>query len=229
MGPPFERTFKPNFMAGLRKRWDDYSSLYRHLHGQDPGGMPPSTAAQLAVNPNHLNATIAHPGGNAAARQKSATRFEARNDEAIDLMRVHIPVTRIQNAIDEMVQWFETNDPKAPVLAAQVAGGVVSYAAGHPNAGNPMTAADLQALQKHGNSLARHIWAKIESLGIRAASGLESLSKAAAWTAMSLEPIWLAVIERSLRSRATVRFLVAHDDAGRPFVEHLSTEVLCPV
>ena len=40
---------------------------------------------------------------------------------------------------------------------------------------------------------------------------------------------WLAVIERSLRSRATVRFLVAHDDAGRPFVEHLSTEVLCPV
>jgi hypothetical protein len=40
---------------------------------------------------------------------------------------------------------------------------------------------------------------------------------------------WLAVIERSLRSRATVRFLVAHDDAGHPFVEHLSTEVLCPV
>ena len=40
---------------------------------------------------------------------------------------------------------------------------------------------------------------------------------------------WLAIIERSLRSRATVRFLVAHDDAGRPFVEHLSTEVLCPV
>ena len=63
MGPPFERTFKPNFMAGLRKRWDDYSSLYRHMHGQDPGGMPPSTAAQLAINPNHLNATIVHPGG----------------------------------------------------------------------------------------------------------------------------------------------------------------------
>ena len=82
MGPPFERVFKPNFLAGLRKRWDDYSSLYRHLHGQDPGGMAPSTAAQLAVNANHLNATNAHPGGNAAARQKSAVRFEARNDEA---------------------------------------------------------------------------------------------------------------------------------------------------
>ena len=88
MGPPFERTFKPNFMAGLRKRWDDYSSLYRHMQGQDPGGMPPSTAAQLAINANHLNATNAHPGGNAAARQKSAIRFEARNDEAIDLMRL---------------------------------------------------------------------------------------------------------------------------------------------
>ena len=169
MGPPFERTFRPDFMAGLRKRWDDYSSLYRHLMGTDPGGMPPTTAAQLAVNPNHLNATVVHPGGNAAARAKSAVRFEARNDELIDLMRVHIPVPRIQKAIDEIVERFETNDPKAPVLAAQVAGGVVNYAAGHPNAGNPMTAADLQALQQHGNSLARHVWAKIESLGIRAA------------------------------------------------------------
>ena len=56
--------------------------------GLDPGGMPPSTAAQLAINANHLNATNAHPGGNAAARQKSAIRFEARNDEAIDLMRL---------------------------------------------------------------------------------------------------------------------------------------------
>ena len=118
MGPAFERTFRPNFLAGLRKRWDDYSSLHRHLMGTDPGGMPPTTDAQLAANPNHLNPRIAHPGGNAADRQKSATRFEARNDEAIDLMRVHIPVTRIQNAIDEMVSWFETDDPRAPVLEA---------------------------------------------------------------------------------------------------------------
>ena len=63
MGPQFERTFRPNFLAGLRKRWDDYSSLYRHLMGQDPGGMPPTTAAQLAANANHLNPTIVHPGG----------------------------------------------------------------------------------------------------------------------------------------------------------------------
>ena len=66
MGPSFERKFKPDFLAGTRKKWDDYSSLYRHLMGTDPGGMPPTTAAQLAINANHLNATIAHPGGNAA-------------------------------------------------------------------------------------------------------------------------------------------------------------------
>ena len=24
MGPPFERTFRPDFLAGLRKKWDDY-------------------------------------------------------------------------------------------------------------------------------------------------------------------------------------------------------------
>ena len=166
MGPAFERTFKPNFLAGIRKRWDDYSSLYRHLMGSDPGGMPPTTAAQLALDANHLNPNTPHPGN----ATKSMRRFEARCDELIDLMRVHIPVTRIQNAIDEMVNWFETNDPRAPVLgaaAAPIAGGVPLYAAGHPNAGNPLSAADLESLQKYGNSLARHIWAKIETLGIR--------------------------------------------------------------
>ena len=79
MGPPFERTFKPDFLAAIRNNWDDYSSLHRHLIGVDPGGMPPTTAAQLAVNPNHLNNVIAHPGN----ATKSARRFEARNDELI--------------------------------------------------------------------------------------------------------------------------------------------------
>lgn len=44
MGPAFERKLKPDFLAGIRKKWDDYSSLHRHLMGQDPGGMPPTRA-----------------------------------------------------------------------------------------------------------------------------------------------------------------------------------------
>ena len=129
-------------------------------------------------------------------------------------MRVHIPVTRIQNAIDEMVRLFESNDARAPVLVAQaplVVNGVPRYAAGHANAGNPLSAADLAALQKHGNSLARHIWAKIESLGIRVVSGLETLSKSAAWTAMSLDTIGYQ--EGSLR--ALEQLIGAHNrEAG---------------
>ena len=39
-----------NFLAGLRKRWDDYSSLYSHLMGD--------RAAQMY---NHLNFNNLHP------------------------------------------------------------------------------------------------------------------------------------------------------------------------
>ena len=78
------------------------------------------------------------------------------------------------------------------------------------------------------HSLARHVWAKIESLGIRKSSGLESLSKSAAWTSMSMEPIGYE--EGSLR--ALEQLIGAHNrtrlrtEKQATFIQMMAREAL---
>ena len=66
-GAPFVRKFKPSFVNGLGNKRDKVATLRQHLKGSDPGSRSPVTAAQLAANPNHVNAVNNH-GNNAGAR-----------------------------------------------------------------------------------------------------------------------------------------------------------------
>ena len=136
-GAPFERVFAPAFKAGLLGRNDEFSSYDEHMRGTDPGGIPKPTAAQLAANANHVNVVIAHQG-NAADIRKSQQAFKNRSSEIIAQLRRHVPVVRLQQKIDAMVEASVTNAPGQPVLqvaAPAAAGGVPGYHATHPLAG----------------------------------------------------------------------------------------------
>ena len=61
-GRGFTHVFAIDFPTGLARFKDHYSSLKQHLEGKDFGGISPPTPAQLAANPNHVNAPRAHPG-----------------------------------------------------------------------------------------------------------------------------------------------------------------------
>ena len=41
----FERKFEPDILAVWRAEADDFADLHEHMHGRDPGGVPPPTAA----------------------------------------------------------------------------------------------------------------------------------------------------------------------------------------
>ena len=41
--------------GNLRGKTDEYCSLYDHSAGKDPGGRPPSTAAQITAAAGHIN------------------------------------------------------------------------------------------------------------------------------------------------------------------------------
>ena len=84
-GRDFERRFWPAFTNGLRGKTDDYCSLYDHSSGRDPGGIPPSTAAQIAANAGHINPVNAHLG-TADAQRKSASAFDNRSSILIAKM-----------------------------------------------------------------------------------------------------------------------------------------------
>ena len=61
-GPAFERVFKPAFFTGIAAKGDKFANLADHLRGVDPGGVKPSTSAQLTNNANHVNARNEHQG-----------------------------------------------------------------------------------------------------------------------------------------------------------------------
>ena len=76
-GPKFERKFEPEFLSGVARVTDKFSNLKLHILGQDVGGVRPTSQAQLAVNPAHINGVRAHPGApNSAERRESQTAFE---------------------------------------------------------------------------------------------------------------------------------------------------------
>ena len=52
-GVHFVRTFSPAFKAGLAVKRDKFSNLKMHLNGQDPGGTPAMTPAQIAAAPGN--------------------------------------------------------------------------------------------------------------------------------------------------------------------------------
>ena len=185
-GPAWERIFSKDFLAAARSKSDKFSNMHEHSQGRDPGGMRTPTAAQLAANPNHLNVARGHAGGAADVRE-SQQAFEQRSQDMIAALRQHIPVARLQNAIDAMVEKSESNAPDQPCLNAMappVAGGVPIYPAAHPLAvgvATPLTPYDLAQMQKYGNSLARHVFGMLEGHGIKAASGLKTLSQEGSW------------------------------------------------
>ena len=190
-GAPFERVFAPAFKGGMLGRNDEFCSWAEHMRGADPGGCTPPTPAQLAANANHVNGLIAHQGV-AADIRKSAQAFRNRSSEIVELLRRHVPVVRLQQRIDAMVELSVTNDPAQPCLQVAgpaAAGGVPLYAPGHPNAGAALTAADLASYQRCGSSLARHVWAMLESEGIKPTSGLKTLSQEGAWVALKMEHV----------------------------------------
>ena len=61
-GPSWMEVFEKDFISGLGEINDDYTNLKQVLFGQDPGGVPATTAAQLAANPAHINPANAHQG-----------------------------------------------------------------------------------------------------------------------------------------------------------------------
>ena len=194
VGPPFERKFVPDFQNGVRGRSDEWSNLMEHLQGTDPGGMVSPSAAQLAANPNHLNASNPH-AGTAPEVRKSRRGFKQRGDDLISFMRAHIPVQHIRNGIDAMVLASEMNTVDQPCLNAippPVAGGVPLYPVTHPLAGGvatPLSAHDLAMLQKCGNSLARHVWEYVRLQGVKKRTGLTSLTQEAAWVSLKMEHV----------------------------------------
>ena len=143
MGPDWESIFEPAFRGGLGSHKDDYDNLQRHLKGTDIGGIPPSTAAQVAANAEHLNAFTAHDSGPATADgRKSRRQFAQRSTDVITHLRTHCPVKRIELRIDELVQLYETGlgTPGAPLLVFQRNAALqLCYPAGHPNAGARLT------------------------------------------------------------------------------------------
>ena len=87
IGPPFTRVFKPAFLSAISASSDKYANYGAHLRGMDPGGILPPTPAQLATNPNHINAANPHPPAAAAA---SAVAFKNREAAIISQIRKHV-------------------------------------------------------------------------------------------------------------------------------------------
>jgi hypothetical protein len=61
-----------------------------------------------------------------------------------------------------------------------------NYPPGHALAGTPLVVADLAAFQKHGNSLARHIFDAVHVVSTRTSDGLKTLSQESSWVTLSL-------------------------------------------
>jgi len=112
---PAWHNFKADFIAGLASHRDKYASLQQHVHGTDPGGHKPPSAAALAANANALPTIVQHAtaglvaagaGGVVAlqvAQAESVNAFHMRSDDVIQKLRNHIPRKNIRDALDHYV------------------------------------------------------------------------------------------------------------------------------
>jgi len=180
-GPFFERNWLPDMLSGLGGVTDDYASLTDHLDGMDPHGVPPTDAAQLAANPMHVNG--ANPAVGPAWKSEQACKN--RSSKAIAALRQHIVSVSLVAEIDKMVrlhrgsQWAQG----APILTA-------TYPATYHVValrGQPLQGAHLVAYQQCGNSLARHVLARLKLDGMpRRVSGLDVANQNTVWANISL-------------------------------------------
>ena len=195
-GPAFTVIFWPDLTAALGARRDKFATLAQHLLGTDRGGLPPSTANQIAANPQHVSFIVPHlPAGGAAAaiaaRDESAIAFTQRSSELVSLMRAHIEVPAIRSDIDKMVKLSASDDYAngAPVITFNRVGGVCMYPPNHPNAGAAIVGQDLAMLQQCGTSLARHVAAMIIRQGSHAMSGLRVQTLNEVWSNLKISVV----------------------------------------
>ena len=203
-GAPFERIFLQDFLAGIGSHVKDkYANGASHLRGMDPGGIRPPTAADLAANPNHPGTLVPIPGvapGVGGASQVAQDRymdalmaFSQRDLDTLNAIRTHTPIASFQSMLDDMRQAVEEDRPDAVQLGTKDANGAPIfppvYSPGHPRAGNPLTGRDLQLYQQCGNSLSRHAMRELKSIGIKAASGLKTLTQQTSWVTLSMDKL----------------------------------------
>ena len=124
-GPDYTRVFKPDWTAVSRRKTDEYGSWHEHLQGKLPGCSPPATAAQLALDPLHINAPV--PFGAAANTvdgRKERTAWRNRENQIVASLRLHVlKLPALQEAIDNHVRAWEERDYAAncPLLDSSTA------------------------------------------------------------------------------------------------------------
>ena len=202
-GAKWTRVFDPEFKSGLSSRRDRHATLAGHLHGGDPGGMPPLTDAQInAAGGPHFPVANAHVGAGLAAGgggagpvaaagmvAESQAAFNMRSEELVTEIRRHIPVVGIQEAIDRMVAALRSRDwaNGAPILtAAYPADYHIVALRGQPLQGN-----ELHRYQKCGNSLGRHVYYMVEnSYGkLKTDGALAGEHHDLVWTTLKIEVV----------------------------------------
>ena len=198
-GKAYKDRFLPDFYAACMGKHDDYCTWEQHLCGEVPGGILPCSPQQLAANPTHVNLARPHQGVAAEVR-KSEAAFYNREAALLSAFRKHVPVEAIQLRMDQLLQLHRANDflAGAPVTNVIVVvlnqGNAVPvhpvYPPTHPLANQPLSAYDLAAYQKCGNSLTRHI---IYTIGLEAvpdpSSGLTQLDAETRWANLKLSDV----------------------------------------
>ena len=198
-GRAYKDRFMPDFLSGCMGKHDEFATWDQHLSGEVPGGILPASQQQLANNPTHVNMPRTHQGVAVEVR-KSEAAFYNREAAILSAFRKHIPVEAISSRIDQLLQLHRTDDfaGGAPVTSVVVVllnqGNVVPahpvYAPNHPQAGLALNAYDLDAYQKCGNSLTRHI---IHTIGLEAmpdpSSGLTQLDAETRWANLKLSVV----------------------------------------
>ena len=211
-GKAYKERFMPDFQAACMGKYDDFATWEQHLCGEVPGGILPCSPQQLANNPLHVNAARPHVGTAAEAR-KSQAAFYNRESAILSAFRKHIPVDAVQQRIDHLVQLhradnFQEGAPVTDVTMVVLQQGQPVpahpvYPPNHPQANLPLSAYDLAAYQKCGNSLTRHI---IYTIGLEAmpdpSSGLTQLDAENRWANLKLGDVGI--------SPTTPRDLAAH-------------------
>ena len=138
-------------------------------------------AAQLAANAMHVNGATPAVG----PAWKSEQAFKNRSSKAIAALRQHIVSVPLVAEIDKMVRLYRGSQwaQGAPILTA-------TYPATYHVValqGQPLQGAHLVAYQQCGNSLARHVLARLKLDGMpRRVSGLDVANQNTVWANISL-------------------------------------------
>ena len=195
--------FKPAFISAISASSDKYANYGAHLRGMDPGGILPPTPAQLATNPNHINAANPHPPAAAAA---SAVAFKNREAAIISQIRKHVLPVGLQLDIDRVTEASFVNNyndgcpvfpsfapiPAQPAPQGTLAAGTPIYPPDHPLAGRPLSMVDLYKYQQCGNSVARHIWQLVCDYGTKKQTALFNEMQNNNWANLKLSDVGIS-------------------------------------